>query len=145
MEPVQFAGHSGRIYSYEITPIPLPAGRGWHPCGGNYCFARVSDGVVIPIYFGECKSFATRGMPPAHEKWKPARRYYGVTHLLTHIALGPEVIRKAEEQDLIAAYNPPMNVQHRTAPAGQRGIGLRRGHSRASGLSAASIGTPLPT
>jgi hypothetical protein len=37
-----------------------------------------------------------------------------VTRIFGHVTAGGEDARKREERDLIAAYNPPMNVQHRT-------------------------------
>jgi hypothetical protein len=119
MEPVVFTGLSGFKYNYFVW-VPYP-GWAWLPFPGNYCFARVV-GLVTPLYFGEAENLHTRPMPPMHERWDEAVAVYGATHLLTHLALASDSVRKGEERDLIAAYNPPMNVQHRTAPAGQRGI-----------------------
>jgi hypothetical protein len=130
MEPIIFTGYSGRKYNYLIPQIG--PGFSWLHQSGNYAFVRIA-GLVHPLYFGECEDFATRGMPPAHERWAEAVQKYGATHLLSHLTPGPELTRKAEEKDLIAAYNPPMNVQHRTglagtpaAPKNQLAAALRR-------------------
>jgi hypothetical protein len=112
---VVFIGISGFTYKY-IEAI-IGHGRLWLPYPGNYVFVRLTD-VVIPLYFGECENFGRRGMPPAHERWAEAVSDYGATHVLSHLALGSDSARRSEERDLIASYNPPMNVQHRTNQPG---------------------------
>ena len=131
METIAFTGFSGLRYSYYI-PVVGP-GQGWLQQPGNYAFIRVFNGIAHPVYFGECENFATRPMPPKHEYWAEAVRDYGATHLLSHLTPGLPAARRAEEKDLIAAYNPPLNTKHRTglpgtaaAPGNQLAAALRR-------------------
>jgi hypothetical protein len=63
-------------------------------------------------------------MPPSHECWSNAVINHGATHILAR-EIDTEANRIAEEQDLIAAYNPPMNVQHRTSLTGQAALPSR--------------------
>lgn len=103
-------GISGASYQYYL----YTANGGWFDLPGNYAFAKeISHGLLGPIwaflYFGETDSFARR--LPSHERWEEAR-HLGATHILAHVNHGGNLARKAEEADLIHAYNPPMNVQN---------------------------------
>ena len=126
METV-FTGLSGfRYLPYKLADLAAP----WNPVPGNYGFIRLKSaitGTFDILYFGECASFSARPMPPNHEKWESAVRMYGATHVLCHVNLAEEQIRKEEERDLIAAYNPPMNVHHRTGIAAAPGLGALAG------------------
>jgi hypothetical protein len=78
---------------------------------GNYAFVKVQpNGRADVLYFGITDDLSDR--IPKHECW-PEAMTLGVTHVMAHSA--PNAIaRYAEERDLIAYWNPPMNVQHRT-------------------------------
>lgn len=79
--------------------------------GGNYMFAeyQLLD-RWIPKYIGETGDFS--GRMPCHDMAAEARKY-GASHVLAHVTPGGIEARQAEEQDLIAAYNPPCNTQHK--------------------------------
>jgi len=80
--------------------------------GGNYAFVRqLPNGQFVPIYFGQTSSLADR--LPGHEAWPRAQRL-GATHVMAHATPAGEQARLAEEADLIAFWNPPLNVQGRT-------------------------------
>lgn len=118
---VTLTGLSGRKYDYYIRRITDD----WLDKPGNYVFAGpVSHGILqgwtIP-YVGETISLKTR--LTGHERWQSAIRL-GASHVLAHVNLNA-VARLAEERDLIRAYNPPLNVQERTAPAAGFGHGLQ--------------------
>lgn len=123
MEPVVLTGHSGRPYDYPI--VNFVPGIVWNPYPANYAFIRLRHelglGAKIDVlYFGETDNLAKRPMPPGHDRWLEALAI-GVTHVLCRVNHGGQAARQSEEQDLIAAYNPPLNVQHRTGIAGQSG------------------------
>jgi hypothetical protein len=61
---------------------------------------------------GECEKFSDR--IPRHDRWDEAVREYGVTQIFSRINPDGVDARRREERDIIQAYNPPMNVQHRT-------------------------------
>jgi hypothetical protein len=112
MQTFDIAGIRGR-YQYTLADLSL----GWNEVGGCYIFAKVENGRLVILRVGKCDSFRGRPMPPKHECWEEAVRDYGATHLLVRVV--PNALAQAaEEQDLIAAYNPPMNQHYRTAPAG---------------------------
>lgn len=106
-------------YRYQLAVAHIP----WAQSGGCYIFSRYMDGHPVVLRVGICDNFQTRPMPPAHECWAEAVRDYGATHLWVRSVLDAKA-REAEEQDLIAAHNPPMNVHFRTGPTGTPSSGL---------------------
>lgn len=102
-------GVSGVKYLYFPADLSQP----WKKEGGNYLFCSWNGQAWVIQYVGECQSFTTR-MPPNHERWDEAARDYGATQIFGHLTPTGEDARKREERDLIAAYNPPMNIHHRT-------------------------------
>jgi hypothetical protein len=107
---VDWTGKSGTTYRYwsvDLSTEKLKAS------AGNYAFVKqLANGNFTPIYFGETDSLKDR--IPSHEKWMAAVRL-GATHVMAHATQAGELSRLAEEQDLIERWNPPLNVQHRTA------------------------------
>lgn len=104
-------GQSGTLYRYWILDMPKVS---WaiKDEGGNYIYARqLPDGSFLPLYIGQAVSL--RGRIPGHEVWPGATRL-GVTHVMSHTTPAGEKARCAEEADLIAFWNPPLNTQHRT-------------------------------
>jgi hypothetical protein len=75
------------------------------------------DRTLIALgYDGDLKAVESENLKeriPRHECWPEAVRL-GATHVLAHTTPAGEQVRCAEEQDLIALWNPPLNVQHRT-------------------------------
>jgi len=102
---IMWPGASGKKYKYWIAPIDAP----FKDEPGNYIFAKkTSDGQWSPIYIGEAKSLKDR--LPGHEKL-PCVKRYGGTHLHTHITSGGQDVRRAEESDLLAKWDPPCNKE----------------------------------
>ena len=107
---VKLVGVSGQEYLYGVFPM----NGAWSLQPGNYAFSyRAQDGQWVILYCGQTESLA--GRFPNHEEWPRALRV-GATHVLAHVTSGGLVVRQAEERDLIAAYNPPLNKHHRVAP-----------------------------
>ncbi|WP_316226226.1 hypothetical protein [Bradyrhizobium sp. SZCCHNS3052] len=79
---------------------------------GNYGFLKhIGNQRYTPLYFGQADSLRNRLLN--HERWADAVRA-GATVLVTHTTPAGEAARLSEEKDLIAKWNPPLNVQHRT-------------------------------
>jgi len=100
-------GVSGISYNY----FSAEPGSTWLQVAANYVFTKWTPNGWPIFYAGETDNAANR--LSNHERWQEAVTKYGATHILTHQAVS-EADRKREEADLIAAYNPPMNVQLRT-------------------------------
>lgn len=84
---------------------------------GNYIMAKhLGNGQWAAVYVGSTPNGGTlRDRIPGHEKWFSAVAL-GATRIWAHINNDP-VAMLAEEQDLIARLNPPLNVQYRTRSA----------------------------
>lgn len=109
---VDWTGESGTKYRYWAMRDPKDANT-ILPVSGNYAFVKqLPNGNFTPLYFGETDDVQDR--IPSHEIWDEALRL-GATHVMSHTTPAGEYARLAEEADLIARYNPPLNVQHRTA------------------------------
>lgn len=120
---VSLTGASGRPYQYQVCDVNVL----WRSVPGNYAFL---SGDHLPQYIGETGNFATRRPGPSHEKWAEAQRY-GAVMVVAHETSGGEAARKIEEADLIRAYNPPANVQHKPTNALAEGLfGLGSGVGR---------------
>jgi hypothetical protein len=82
----------------------------WNNVCGVYLF--VKDNLFGPtkiLYVGRTTSFADR--MPNHDRWAEAQAM-GATGIL---AMSCSLIGAAAiERELIEAFNPPLNVQHRT-------------------------------
>ncbi len=106
---VDLLGASGRTYRYWILD---PARDIIRDEPGNYGFVLVlNDGRAVPAYLGETNSLSTR--LPTHEK-RSAAYLLGATRVVAHTTPAGASARHAEEADLIAYYNPPLNQQLRT-------------------------------
>lgn len=105
---ISWPGRSGRSYQYAFVDMSRP----FNTVAGNYVFAKqMLNGRFVPLYFGETSDFS--GRMPSHEVWQAAIAM-GATHAMAHTTQGGELVRRAEERDLIEGWNPPLNVQYRT-------------------------------
>lgn len=86
-------------YEFQIHPY----GASWNTVAGVYIFAAIQGGRWRALYVGETESLARR--IPGHERWQEAQRL-GATHV--H-ARAESFRRGAIEQELIHAYQPPLN------------------------------------
>lgn len=106
---VDWTGKSGRVYRYWFlanTDAQNIKGE-----GGNYAFVRqLPNGNYLPVYFGQAGDLRAR--IPTHEQL-PAAIRLGAARAMAHTTPAGEQARLVEERDLIEAWNPPLNVQHR--------------------------------
>jgi len=101
---VNWPGKSGKTYEYYVHPI----GTAFVSKPGNYIYAASAGGKWKACYIGQTKDLKERLAD--HEKEACAKRH-GATHIHAHVTTGGEVVRKAEEKDLILAHQPPCNDQ----------------------------------
>ena len=107
---IDWPAKSGAKYRYHF--ITNPTADGILAVAGNYAFVRrLQDGTFAPLYFGQGDNLKVR--IPGHDRWADARAA-GMTHVMGHKTEGGEQVRLDEEADLIAHWNPPLNVQGRT-------------------------------
>jgi len=100
---IMWPGLSGKEYKYWIYPI----GSSFKKEPGNYLFGKETR----PGYWSSCYIGQTENLDERlgdHEKEACAKRN-GATHIHAHLTGGGEVVRRAEEKDLIAKWNPPCN------------------------------------
>jgi len=77
---------------------------------GNYIFAKKTSllGGWTPVYIGETDDLAKR--LPKHDKL-PCVKRNGGTHIHVHFTSGGTQVRRAEEADLLANFDPPCNKE----------------------------------
>src|SRR4051794_18112979 len=99
-------GASGRAIFYT----PYPWGTRWRADPANYAFGWQEDtGIWQLAYIGETANLLARMR--GHAQWEAAAKL-GCTHVLVNLNAGGLRVRRAEEQDLILRYQPPLNAQH---------------------------------
>ncbi len=100
--------------NYEYTLLPFEAD--WNEVPGVYIFVfwNPASGWT-PLYIGKANSLKSR-LRASHEVW-PEAVALGATHVLARCVLNA-LARATEEQRLIEAYDPPLNVQHRRSLSG---------------------------
>jgi hypothetical protein len=98
-----WAGASGERYVYWISPIDSS----FKDEAANYIFAKeTTPGRWTPIYIGETENLRER--LSNHEKMWCIRRHGG-THVHAHVTAGGQSVRRKEEADLVAKWDPPCN------------------------------------
>lgn len=116
VEYVSWQGQSGFNYQFEI----LAPNGAISKIAGLYIFAQSGPQGWRAIYIGQAGDLNDR-LTNAHEKM-PCIKENGATHL--HLAVAPddEEVRKQQETDLIARWQPVCNEQGllRPGPAGQQ-------------------------
>ncbi|MDE0260278.1 MAG: hypothetical protein OXR82_18070 [Gammaproteobacteria bacterium] len=86
------------------------SGTSWRDIGGLYIFTGKTDGKTWEaLYIGQTSSFKDR--LPGHPKWSDAV-LLGATHIHAKTVTN-EKTREKVEQELIEAYQPPLNDQHK--------------------------------
>lgn len=107
---IDWPGQSGRLYRYFVVDLTQPI----RAVPANYTFVRIDlESATAPLYFGETDDADDR-LVPSHEKWAQAVAL-GMTHVMGHATQGGVLMRRAEEQDLIARWQPPLNIEYRKA------------------------------
>lgn len=110
-DTIDFVGKSGNVYRYWM--LASVAADAVQAVAGNYAFLKPNlTGGYTPLYFGESANLKDR--LPTHEVWSEAVRL-GATLIVAHSKPAGELARKNEERDLIEAWNPVLNVQHKIA------------------------------
>jgi hypothetical protein len=105
MNGVFLAGASGIEYFY--TPYPL-AETGWHADPANYAFGLLDEtGAWHLVYVGETANLLSRMR--AHGQWQAAQRL-GCTHVLVNLNPEGPRVRRVQERDLVARYQPVLNT-----------------------------------
>lgn len=102
---------SGRAFDFAVHSPSTS----WIDAPAIYIFAKYVGSQWVALYVGEANNLQARLI--GHEKWETAvlLGMIGV-HVLFHH--GTEAERKADESDLIAALNPPLNVRSRMSGLG---------------------------
>ena len=92
-------------YEFEVY---YPGSVKWNNVAGIYIFTGLNEkGLWRPFYIGQAKNFQNR--IPGHEGW-PSAALLGATHV--HALVVPQAAnRDSIEAELIAAYQPVLNVQ----------------------------------
>ena len=104
-QTIMWPGASGKEYKYWIYRI----GTTFKDTPGNYIFAKESSpGRWTPIYIGETESLRDR--LSNHDKM-PCVKRHGGTHIHAHTTSGGQDVRRAEESDLLAKWDPPCNKE----------------------------------
>lgn len=98
-----WAGKSGREYKYWINPLSEIDTFKAEP--GNYIFARSSPDGWYAVYVGETEDLSERF--DGHHKMPCIER--SATHIHAHTSSRDASVRRAEEADIIARWNPSCN------------------------------------
>ena len=98
-----FEGASHQRYHYVLLDISAP--QNLPRMSRNFLFSR-SGAEPEPIYIGEAES--VHGAIINATEWADARLKYSATLFYFHPNFDPQK-RKAEQVDLVARYDPPLN------------------------------------
>lgn len=100
---IYWEGKSGREYRFWIHRI----GTHFNDEPGNFIYAReVEPDAWEAVYMGHTPSLQDRLADAATEA---CAKRHGATHVHVHTTPGPESRRNAEQEDLIARWNPSCN------------------------------------
>lgn len=100
---ITWTGQSGAPYRYEVYPL----NQEFKKAPGNYIIAKlIGPSQLKALYVGETGDLSERF--DGHHKM-PSILRNGATHICAHLSPDSAVLRRAEEQDLIAALTPPCN------------------------------------
>ncbi len=97
-------GISGAAYRYGFVGegtmlVPLP---------GNYVFVRDTPRGPVVVFAEECQNLATDLQ--VNIRWATATKVHKCDRLFTHLGNADEGNRRAERDDIVRAYLPPMNL-----------------------------------
>jgi hypothetical protein len=102
---IMWSGASGNKYKYWIYPINT----NFKDSPGNYIFAKeTSPERWSPIYIGETDNLRDR--ISNHDKMHCVKQHGG-THVHIHNSSSDETLRRAEESNLLANWDPPCNKE----------------------------------
>ena len=98
---IELAGKSGSRYRYTR----LEEERFLPSAGANYVIAQLTPEGTTLVYAGETDNLANQTWRQALDA---ARKTYADAKILTRLNV-TRAVRKAEQDDLIQEYQPPMN------------------------------------
>ena len=76
---------------------------------GNYIFAAGTAADPIPVFVEEAASVRASALDL--QRWETAQNVHGACLIYLRIELGADqTMRKEEKKDIVAAYQPVMNV-----------------------------------
>ena len=104
VQKIGWQGASGNNYVFDL----LERGNVPSNAAGLYIFVRATQNAYFAEYIGQAGNLNTR--LSGHEIW-PAAQARGASQVHLMAWSGGEVARKNVESDLIARWNPPLNVQ----------------------------------
>lgn len=96
-----FAGKSGQTYRYTLLE-----GQTIWPSGGNFIYVKTTKQGPQVIFVDETESLF-RGL---RDRWEEARAEHGATDIFLRLNV-TGAVRRAERDDIVANYQPPMNPQ----------------------------------
>lgn len=99
---IEIAGASGQRYRYTV----MEEERFVPPAGANFLIAQVSGNAASILFAGETDNLSRATWREALDQ---AKAVYGDAEVLTRLNV-TSAIRRAEQQDVIQAYQPPMNA-----------------------------------
>ena len=103
---IDWPDQSGRTYRYWSEQFTAT----FKDKRGNYMFVKPANGGYLPVYIGRAESLRDR--LSNHERAAEAR-LAGATLIMAHTTPAGEQGSADEERNLIAKWQPPLNVQHK--------------------------------
>ena len=100
---IEIAGASGVRYRYTR----LDEERAIPPSGANFVIAQVTEEGPSILYAGETDNLSRGSW---REALKQAKALYGDANVLTRLNV-TSAVRRAEREDVVQAYRPPMNAE----------------------------------
>lgn len=98
---LDLAGQSGATYRYktldDLRPVP--------PGGANFVYVKFDKAAPVIVYAGETDSLHRS----VFETWDEAQKGYGATEIFARLNI-TGLVRRAEHDDIVAGYQPPMNL-----------------------------------
>lgn len=107
-ESIIWTGKTGVMYRYWLANV----GAAFDDAPGNFMLLReTTPGQYAPVYVGEAESLEHALNSIDADPAVTAALEAGATKVCSHETVGGEVGRRIEARDLIAAYDPPVNLR----------------------------------
>lgn len=104
-DTIDVRGASGAVYRFMRVAGGQPLSR----MGGNFIYARPSDGTWEIVFVGEASNL----MADARRLWPQAVQGYGAEEVFMRLNV-TERIRSLEQSDILRVLTPPMNAETST-------------------------------
>ena len=103
---IDWPDNYGNSYRYWSEPLNAT----FRAERGNYMFVKPASGGYLPVYIGRADSLRDRLYN--HERAAEAK-LAGATLIMAHTTPAGEQASADEERNLIARWQPPLNVHHK--------------------------------